>query len=338
MGRPGTDRADSSAQTPGNPPHLPPPGGANALDYLFLLRPMILIPVWTFFLLGARHGYSLSDDRPDTFAIITGMVSFSALLGAVYVINQISDRRTDLAGNKLFLISHSIVSLRSAWIESILLAVFSLATAYFLTNTLFFIIAAASLVLGLLYSIEPVRLKKRAVFDIAANAVGSGVLNTLVGWTSAGAPVRGYMVLLPYPLAVASVHMVTALADIEADNSAGLRTSGVLAGRTAGLWTAAGLMTAALVSAILTGNRPAFYATLFSLPLFLVAALSGKKILAADRILLPARIATLVFALTAGFFFPLFVPFLAAIILMTRMYYRRRFGVNYPSLWPGRRD
>jgi hypothetical protein len=31
-------------------------GPARAGDYLFLLRPMILIPVWTFYLLGAHHG------------------------------------------------------------------------------------------------------------------------------------------------------------------------------------------------------------------------------------------------------------------------------------------
>ncbi|MCU0638799.1 MAG: UbiA family prenyltransferase [Candidatus Krumholzibacteria bacterium] len=315
----------------GSGPRIPPPGSANALDYIFLLRPTILIPVWTFFLLGARHGRPAAGVSPDPVMLAAGLALFSALMGAVYVINQITDRATDLAANKLFLISHSIVSLPSARIMAALLAAASLAGGFLFMSGKFLIILSASLLLGLLYSVEPVRLKKRAVLDIAANAAGSGVLNTLAGWTAAGAPIEGYVVLLPYPLAVASVHMVTALADIEADRGSGLGTSGVLAGPGTGMRIAAGLMCAAAASALLVGNRPALFASLLSLPL-LVAAASGMKEPAAGRILLPAKIATLVFALAAGFFFPLFIPLLAAVIIATRIYYKRRFGISYPSL------
>ncbi len=317
--------------TAGSPVRIPPPGSANAFDYIFLLRPMILIPVWTFFLLGARHGHRTSGGSPDPVMLAAGLAIFSALLGAVYIINQITDRRTDLAANKLFLISHSIVSLPSARAMAALLAAASLAAGFLFMSRSFFMILSASFLLGLLYSVEPVRLKKRAVLDIAANAAGSGILNTLAGWAAAGAPIEGYVVLLPYPLAVASVHMVTALADIEADRGSGLRTSGVLAGRRDGMRIAAGLMFAAAASALLVGNRPALFASLLSLP-FLVVSASGRKEPSPGRILLPAKIATLVFALAAGFIFPLFIPLLAAVIIATRIYYRRRFGISYPSL------
>jgi len=310
---------------------IPPRGSANALDFIFLLRPMILIPVWTFFLLGARHGHLASGGSPDPATLAAGLTIFSALLGAVYIVNQITDRGTDLAANKLFLISHGIVSLPAARTMAALLAAASLAAGFLFMSRNFFIILSASFLLGLLYSVEPVRLKKRAVLDIAANAAGSGVLNTLAGWSAAGAPIEGYAVLLPYPLAVASVHMITALADIEADRKSGLRTSGVLAGRRAGMPIAAGLMCAAAVSALLVGNRPALFSSLLSLP-FLVAAASGRKEPSPGRILLPAKIATLVFALAAGFIFPIFIPLLAAVIIATRIYYRRRFGISYPSL------
>ncbi len=323
--------AGRNAAPAGSPPRIPPPGRANALDYIFLLRPTILIPVWTFFLLGARHGNRASGGSADPVTFAAGLAVFSALLGAVYIINQITDRRTDLAANKLFLISHSIVNLPSARIMAALLAAASLAAGFLFMSGKFFMILSASLLLGLLYSIEPVRLKKRAVLDIAANAAGSGLLNTLAGWIASGAALEGYVVLLPYPLAVASVHMVTALADIEADRGSGLVTSGVLAGPVTGMRIAAGLMFAAAASALLVGNRPALFASLLSLP-FLAAGSSRRKESSAGRILLPAKIATLVFALAAGFFFPLFIPLLAAVILATRIYYKRRFGISYPSL------
>jgi len=158
--------------TAGSPVRIPPPGSANAFDYIFLLRPMILIPVWTFFLLGARHGHRTSGGSPDPVMLAAGLAIFSALLGAVYVINQITDRRTDLAANKLFLISHSIVSLPSARAMAALLAAAALAAGFLFMSRSFFMILSASFLLGLLYSVEPIRLKKRAVLDIAANAAG----------------------------------------------------------------------------------------------------------------------------------------------------------------------
>ena len=65
--------AGRNAAPAGSPPRIPPPGSANALDYIFLLRPMILIPVWTFFLLGARHGNRASGGSPDPVTFAAGL-------------------------------------------------------------------------------------------------------------------------------------------------------------------------------------------------------------------------------------------------------------------------
>jgi len=309
-----------------------PHGPTRIPDYIFLLRPMILIPVWTFFLLGARHGSASSglDIRP--FSFFAGIISFTALLGAVYIINQISDRETDLKSGKLFLLSHSIITTRAAALEAALLLSLSIALGILFMPAGFNIVLLISLCLGLAYSVEPVRLKKRPVLDVLANAVGNGVLNTLAGWTAIGAPLEGLAVLIPYPLAVASVHLTTTLADIEGDVSSGLRTSGVALGAKRGIALAVGLMAAAVAAASAVDNQPAFYASLLSIPIFLIPARSSKREHIASSILLPAKTATLIFSVTAGFLFPLYIPFLAAIVLVTRLYYRSRFGMAYPSL------
>ncbi|HUV35842.1 MAG TPA: UbiA family prenyltransferase [Patescibacteria group bacterium] len=323
----GPDRSAPGAN--GRPPWFGSP--PRLQDYLFLMRPMILIPVWTFYLLGAYHGMRGGESTIETKHLFLGFFSFTALMGAVYVINQIADRNVDRANRKLFLIPDAIISVRSAWIEAALLVAVSFQLGTYLPRP-FMTVLVASLGLGALYSLDPFRLKKRAVLDVAANAAGNGILNTIAGWVAIGAPLDGWHALIPYPFAVASVHLTTTLADIEGDAASGFRTSGVLLGVRPGLRVAMALMAAAAVAAFAVGNRPALYASFLSLPLFLFTLRSTHGTWPPSRLLLPAKIATLAFSLISGFLFPLYIPFLALVILVTRSYYAGRFGMRYPSL------
>jgi 1,4-dihydroxy-2-naphthoate octaprenyltransferase len=307
-------------------------GGAKPADYIFLLRPMILIPVWTFFLLGAHHAKTAAASAAiDARSLSAGLVSITAAFGAVYIINQITDRQTDLRNRKLFLLPHSIISVRAASAEAALLVAAALAIGFLAISAAYAGVVALILVLGAAYSLEPVRLKRRAVLDVCANAAGNGILNTMAGWIALGAPLSGVHVLLPYPLAVASVHLTTTLADIEGDRESGLRTSGVALGRGKGRVVSAILMALACAAAAAVANRAAFWAALLSLPLFLIPSKRGEAGERQSGVLLPAKAATLVFSLTAGFFFPPYIIFLAAAMFLTRIYYRRRFGIRYPA-------
>jgi len=308
------------------------PGRAKAADYIFLLRPMILIPVWTFFLLGARHGAKISALEIEAFRLGAGLFSFTALLGAIYIMNQIADRAADLEGNKLFLIPQGIISVRAAWIETAALVAAAFAAAIAFLPALFTAILAAGLALGAAYSIEPVRLKRRPALDVLANAAGNGFLNTLAGWVAVGAPLTGWTTLAPYPMAVASVHLATTLADIEADSKMGFRTSGTALGVSRGLFASTALMGGAAVAAYIAGNSIALVASILSLPFFLIPARSITGPARNADALIPVKTATLIFSVTAGFLFPLYLPFLAVAILLTRLYYKRRFGIEYPSL------
>lgn len=314
------------------------PRRAKAADYIFLLRPMILIPVWTFFLLGARHGALAAGIDVDGPRLLAGLLSFTALLGAIYIMNQIADRAADLAGNKLFLVSKGIVSVRAAWIEAAALAAVSFCAALLFLPLIFCGILAASLALGAAYSLEPLRLKRRPVLDVLANAVGNGVLNTLAGWIAAGAPLGGWPSLVPYPFAVASVHLATTLADTEADSKMGFTTSGVALGVSRGLFVSTALMGGAVVAAYLSGNTVALIASILSLPFFLIPVRSITGPARNADALIPVKTATLIFSAAAGYLFPLYLPFLAAVILLTRLYYSRRFGIDYPSFRGARKN
>lgn len=313
-------------------PVIPPPGKSRPADYIFLLRPMILIPVWTFYLLGAWHSGDGSQVYLPSSSLLIGLASFTSLLGAIYIINQIADRESDRMNRKLFLLSHSIIGLKAAWAEAFILICLSVVLAWRFLPDSFLVVVSASLLLGILYSIGPMRLKKRPVLDVLANAVGNGILNTLAGWLAAGGSKDDFRLLLPYPLAVAAVHLATTLADIEGDRHTGLKTTGVLLGKGAGMTVAAILMAGASAAAAWTGNRPALYSSLLSLPFFLLP-LEGRTGSGRSRDpLLPAKASTVIFSIAAGFYFPLYIPFVALVVILTRVYYTRRFSLRYPSI------
>lgn len=329
---------DPARENGGGSPHESRPGRsrpggapANPFDYIFLLRPMILIPVWTFFLLGAYHASRVMTVPVPFSRFLLGGLAMTALIGAVYIMNQIADRESDLANTKLFLIPYGIVSIRAAWIEAAALVAVAFTIGAIFLPPAFTFIMVLGLALGAGYSLEPVRLKRRAVFDVLANMLGNGILNTLAGWVALGAPTAGWTVLLPYPLAVASVHLVTTLADIEGDRRSGFATSGTVLGVPRGIAVSTALMITAAALAALIGNRVALVASLLSLPAFLVPGRSLKGSPMSRGMLLPAKVATLVFSVAAGLLLPLYIPFLAVVILMTRRYYRVRFGIAYPS-------
>ena len=309
-----------------------PSGPARLLDFVFLLRPMILIPVWTFYLLGAWHGSVSSGLDIQLQSFYAGIISMTALLGAIYIINQIVDRETDRANNKLFLVSHSIIPLRAAWIEALLLIVGAFLVSLTLVSVPFALLLLLSLALGVAYSAEPLRLKRRAVLDVLSNAAGIGILNTLAGWIATGASLERLEVLAPYPFAVASVHLMTALADIEGDRACGMKTSGVTLGKKKATALAIILMATSTLIATAVGNNPAFYAALVSLPLFIIPARASQRKAGASVLLLPAKGTTLIFSVTAGFLFPLYILFIAVVIILTRVYYLKRFSMTYPSL------
>lgn len=304
---------------------------ANPLDYIFLLRPTILIPVWTFFLLGAKHAESKGAEPFGSARSLLAIFSFTALVGAIYIINQISDRETDRIRGKLFLLAEGIVSNKVAWLEASILTVVSFLLAVFLQPPIFLSILLVGLLLGVAYSMEPVRLKKRPMLDVLANAVGNGIINTLAGWIAVGGSLRALSVLSPYPLAVASVHLATTLADREADEATGLRTSGVSLGSRHALVVSTILMCVSAAVARSIANEAAFAASLLTLPFFVVSLVRAIRCGRSNG-LLPAKAATLIFGAAAGFFYPLYFVFLAALIISTRIYYYRRFGLRYPSI------
>jgi len=302
------------------------------LDYFFLLRPMILLPVWLFLLLGHYHAldglgvYSWTAQLLPDLDLIVVFIAYTLLVGGIYVNNQINDAETDRRNRKLFLLCDGYISLKKAWVYQGVLQLLALVSAIYFGRLEYLGIILLSIILGFLYNTPPFKLKGKPVLDILANGFGNGLLNVAVGyvvvWQLTGS---FWLVSLPYILAVGAVFTNTTTADVKGDTATGERTTAVVFGQKAALWIALALMLASGVTAFFFQVWPALAGAVVSLPLFALA-LSGKK----KWIKLSYMGATALYTLIAAGLFAWFLPFVVLVVLLTRYYYRKKFGMKYP--------
>jgi 4-hydroxybenzoate polyprenyltransferase len=106
-----------------------------------------------------------------------------------------------------------------------------LAAAWFLPRP-YLAVYAACLVMSLLYSVPPVRLKAVAGADWLINMWGFGTLTPLAGWAATGAPVSpaGRLVLLAFCPLFAGFYPLTQLYQMNEDRRRGDRTLAVRLG------------------------------------------------------------------------------------------------------------
>ena len=89
----------------------------GALDYVMLLRPTVLMPVWTMTLLGAYQSSQTEHGLvwlSGPLSLLWTLLLYTLIMGAVYILNQLADAETDALNNKLYLIAQNDISCRAA--------------------------------------------------------------------------------------------------------------------------------------------------------------------------------------------------------------------------------
>lgn len=299
------------------------------VDLFFLLRPIVLIPSWAFLLAGVlRASESLGLAPPALGELWLPLVLFTMSLAGSYVVNQIYDAESDRENGKLFLISEGHISLGAAWITAIVLMAGSiLGSAVFDRSVLIWSILASGI--GFLYSADPARLKARPLLDLVANASGYGLIAFLFGYSRV-APVGTdtFILSIPYMLLVAAVFVHTTVVDRPGDEKAGLRTTAVLLGDRNTSWFGLALLVGALATGWMLGEPYPAVAAFGGLAFFLLSVVDpGVK-----GSTLSYQWGSLVFVILIIIRMPLFGALLLLLVLLTRLYYRFRFGMTYPKL------
>lgn len=306
----------------------------NPFDYLFILRPLILIPCWNFLLIGT---YLAQQKRGFTPDVILGLIIYTALMGGVYILNQITDRESDRINKKLFLLSEGYVPVRYAYIEMILLWIVAILLALKFSY-LFLIFIGISLVLGVFYSLPPVKLKGKPLLDTLSNGIGYGVINFAVGWLLVRSfDTAMFIKFIPYFLSISAVFINTTVVDIEGDRKAGEKTTAILLGKQVSFVCSTVLMAAAILTAYMMKDLVCLIPAVLSFPLFVYGAVYSLLKNEQNRKLTIAsfRLPGLLFTLVTVYLFPLYSIVLLVVFFGMRLYYKKRFRINYPTFAQG---
>lgn len=297
-------------------------------DYIFVLRPVLLIPAWSFFLLGAGEALRRNPGGRPLPPSLVVLLSLTAILITAYLLNQIFDRRSDERNRKCPFLTEGIFGVRTLVILALLAyAVASYAFRQIEGSVRLPLIAA--LVLSLLYSLPPIRLCARPFFDLLANAAGFGGIAFVAGYGSVSD--EAVRLSLPYVLLVAATFLHTTVLDEAGDRETGKISTTVLIGARSSRIAALILHALAVAAAVLNGAPLPILVTGLSLPLSLyaLAAADGRSSS------LQVQGATLVVTLCAVYEWPVYLAVLLPLVLLSRYYHRRRFGIIYPG--PGKR-
>jgi 4-hydroxybenzoate polyprenyltransferase len=296
-------------------------------DYLFVLRPVILIPAWSFYLIGAAEGARSTGASFDGIPGPFEAFCLTAILATAYLLNQIFDRESDERNNKCLYLSRGIFRPRTLVLMAF--ASFLVASwAFHRTEGEAKGPLVLALALSLAYSLPPARLCARPFFDLISNSIGYGGIAFILGFAvfdvSRQAAIWGS---IPWVLLVGATFLHTTILDFSGDRAAGKKSTTVLIGIRASAVTAAVLNGCAFVFALAAGQTPAAVVTGVTLPVTVFPLF--KRSIGTSSFVIQTN--TLVVTAAAAFAWPPYLVVVVPLILLSRFYHRRRFGFTYPG-------
>jgi 4-hydroxybenzoate polyprenyltransferase len=306
------------------------------LDAVCITRPVVLIPVWGFALLGLDRGHAAGGGAAVGIWTAVWIGVFSLSVAAVYVVNQVADLDADAVNDGFPLLTKGGVSRRLAATTAAVCAAASTALPL-LRLPMLSALAGAALAVGAVYCLKPLRLSGRPVLDFLANAVGYGGIAFGVGWVLSGAPTglftgRFAQAALPYVLLMCAGSISSTIPDMPGDAAAGKRTTAVVFGRMPAHCLALAMLVAGGVAGHLAGDVQSVVCAALVVPLYLAYLVAPQPALCEATY----KVGGAILMLVAVVRFPLFGAAGLIVLLATRMYFRFRHKVNYPAILPAR--
>jgi 4-hydroxybenzoate polyprenyltransferase len=310
-----------------------------------VLRPLILVPAWGFYTLGAHvhAGRSFASSA----VIQSGFWCLSGLLAAAYVLNQIFDLESDRLNGKGHFLTRGLFRPRSMVLIALVCFV-AAALLYRNTRPVQRVPLVAALLLSFVYSLPPLRLSARPWLDLAANAIGYGGLAFVIGGGAVSDDVLPLsLAAVPWVLLVAGTFLHTTILDFEGDAASGKHTTTVAIGQVRSALLAVGFGAAAFALAAapkFRGGRADWLAVVVTgaaAVSFLVAYVRlhrARGLPVAEWIALRARVSsyavqipTALVALAAAWKDPTFLVLVLPLVAFAHTYNHARFGASYPG-------
>ncbi|MEK7314566.1 MAG: UbiA family prenyltransferase [Candidatus Eisenbacteria bacterium] len=224
-------------------------------DHLVALRPLLWIPAIALFEAGRAEG---GGTWWPSLAALPALVSLLSILSAVHLANGWNDRAGDRLNRKgVGLASGALRGRTVAVMGGVLLLLALVSGACLIVSSGARLALLAALGLGAAYVTPPLEWKRRPGLDLLAQAAGYGVVAFLLGAESS--PSAGTKSLspleraIPYAFGIATVGLITMLADREGDEAVGQRTTVVTLGRRSAVSLTLGLAAATSIAGLASG-------------------------------------------------------------------------------------
>ncbi len=299
-------------------------------DIVFLVRPPLLCASFAFFFAGVAasgDGWVINKFS-EPFHVFSNLLLFALVTSIAFVINQILDTESDRINNKVFIIPLNLVSRLEASIFATLLVIATIVLSH-KVSPFEIILVWSGVTLGILYSLPPARLKSVPIADVASNSIGFGLIGFMLGWLSI-APLekRAFVLCSGYATAMAGIFLNTLIADEDGDRIVGDRTTCVVFGKRRVAVSAFVSILGAAAIAFLNGDGLLWIGMVGSIPAFLGALLEPSK----ETSVIASQTTAWIFVFLVGLKIPVYLLIAFAILIVSRIYYRSRLDLIYPSL------
>jgi len=196
-------------------------------EYIRTSRLSAWMTAAVFFLLGVWYSLGNIPFYQSIFALL----ALGGIQSSTSWINFVFDRELDaFAGEDISFFKY--ISPREMILSSFFLSVASLILLFYL-NYLMFLVGLSLVIVGVLYSAPPVRLKVHPPFDCITNALEFGTLPVFLGFASAiycSFNATLFILAIIAGLIVVSYYLFLSVLDIETDRKYGVKTSCTLLG------------------------------------------------------------------------------------------------------------
>jgi len=295
------------------------------IDFVFASRPMLLLPTWSVYLITYRLVNGDKEFSPYAGFVLIGVTLIT--IGA-YFINQIFDYESDEINKKLGFLQKGLIKKSEMMAAYIVVSLLPLVPAFVYNYKTGFVMVAMIL-LGYAYSAPPFRFKDRPVGGLLANASAYGILVPLsVSGYVKSSDTLGIYIIICFFLMVAAGYMLTIIPDREGDRKSGKNTLATICSDKPIIFLAIIFLSLSLYAAFAIDHLYLMIICAASMILFLIAFISGKN----RVILFACKFPILMLSLLAGYYFPSYMVFLLVLMISTRLYYQRRFGIVYPRI------
>ena len=310
-------------------------------DLIFITRPIVLVPVWGF----ALFGYRISSQTNAFFQTITiqtalQILFFSLSVAAVYVLNQIADRKVDEDNGGFPLLLKTGISDKAAWIWAIILSAASIIIPFFCGYKIISLLSFFSIFLGIIYCFPPFSFSGKPFLDFLSNALGYGTIAFAAGWVLGGKEIyvdfllkpEFLFAMLPYFFMMAGGSISSTLPDYDGDKANKKITTAVFLGKENAHFLAIFFVVSSSAFAYLfVRDFAAFFTSFAAFVFYLLYAVFPKN----QKLMeMCYKVGGAVAMLIIGAYFPILIISGGAIVVLSILYFKIYYKVLYPSLLP----